>query len=169
MVLKVEYAGFSILFAGDTNKGAWESIVKHYDDQLLLSSVLHASHHGSRTFFKKKCEDDPAWTDHLDAIDPTTVVISVGELNTHGHPHPDMLKEYRTRVAAENVYRTDSNLSITLRLNKLGKATWEMDDAEFQQKYELPDPDDDGKGEAARKTSAAILSRTRLGDKSPTA
>jgi competence protein ComEC len=172
MVLKLEYAGFSVMFSGDTNKGAWESIVKHYDEAQLRSNVLHASHHASRTFFKKKCEEDEAWKKHLDAISPESIVISVGAENPHGHPHPDMLKEYEARAGKTNVYRTDQNLTVTLTVDESGHATWEMDDEEFQKKYELPDPGDDGdagKREAAERTSAAILSKTRLGDKSPTA
>lgn len=172
MVLKVSWAGQSVLFAGDSNRAAWESIVKHYkDDGLLKADVLRASHHGSRTFFKKNKDDEP-YTDHLDEIDPEAVVISVGADNAHEHPHEDALELYGDRT----IYRTDENLTVMLTIDEEGNKSWEMDDEEFQEKYQLPDPDDDGDGDSGNgksgKKAAAwsgVASRTKLGDRSPTA
>ena len=180
MVVRVSYAGRAVMFTGDSHKGAWESIVKHYEDDLLKADVLHASHHGSRTFYKKRCADDPAWTKHLDVINPTDVVISVGAENGHDHPHGDMLKEYEKRVGGEHVYRTDEQLTIVLTIDEDGTMDWQADDPDnLQDKYELPTPDDDGSdgngggsgGKKAQTTGWAgvLSSKTTLGDKSITA
>jgi competence protein ComEC len=176
MALKVSYAGRAVILTGDSNRAAWESIVKHYDtDGLLAADVLHASHHGSRTFFKK-CEDDEPYTAHLDTMDPDYVVISVGANNGHDHPHEDALGLYRDGGRA--VYRTDENLTVVLTIDENRSMTWEMDDEDFQAKYQLPDPDedeqddedsDDERALAASKWGTAVISRTRLGDSSPTA
>jgi len=173
MVLKVSYADRLVLLVGDSNKAAWESIVKHYnEDDLLKADVLHASHHGSRTFFKKKKEDD-AWTDHLDSIDPDVVIISVGADNPHEHPHSDALKLYED--ADCEIYRTDEHLTIVLTISADGTMSWTTDDQDFQDKYQLPDPDDDNDGEGGKQESASkswgtpLTSRTKLGDRSPTA
>lgn len=175
MVLKVTYAGRSVMLTGDSTKAAWESIVKHYDDDGLLDTdVLHASHHGSRTFFRKS-KDEDMYTAHLDAMDPDVVVISVGENNTHGHPEDDALAEYKKKQ--RTVYRTDENLTVVLTIDEDGNMEWETDDEDFQSKYELPDPDDDGgdggkqedKKAAVKSYVSAGQSRTRLPDKSPTA
>lgn len=176
MVLKVSYAGRSVLLTGDSNKAAWESIVKYYNkDGLLEADVLHASHHGSRTFFKKS-KEDAAYTDHLDAIDPDAVVISVGAENEHEHPHDDALKLYND--GAHDIYRTDEHLTIVLTIDEHGTMSWETDDQEFQDTYQLPDPDDEGNGDdgkggqresASKSWGAPLVSKTRLGDRSPTA
>ena len=146
MVLKITYKGIAIMFAGDSHKRAWESIVKHYDTKDLKSFALHASHHGSRTFFKTKKVDDKAWTGHLDAIDPEYIVVSVGGDNEHDHPHDDMMKEYNARVTAANVYRNDSDLTVVLTIKSDGSTTWSHGDEEFQKKYELrSDEKDEGR------------------------
>lgn len=178
MVLRFTYAGRSVMITGDSHRAAWESIVKHYDEDVLQCDVLRASHHGSRTFFKQRCEEDEAYTAHLDAMEPEVVVISVGEGNTHDHPHDDMLEEYEERVGSDNVLRTDERFTIVLTIDEDGTLEWAMDDEDFQAEYELPDGDDDGddeedggrgRAERASAVSARVVSKTRLGDKSPTA
>lgn len=176
MVIKVSYAGKMVLLTGDSNKAAWESIVKYYgEDGLLKADVLHASHHGSYTFFKEP-KDDDEYTEHLDLIDPSIVVISVGAENGYGHPDDDALELYKENK--RTVYRTDENLTIVLTIDEDGTMTWEMDDEDFQNAYQLPDPDtaddDDDKGGGQRESvtkawGPALVSRTKLGDRSPTA
>jgi len=174
MVLKVSYAGVSVMFTGDSSKAAWESIMKHYNkDGLLKAQVLHASHHGSRTFFKKKAEDDDEYTAHLDAIGPESLVISVGAKNEHKHPHPDALKLYQKRISTSKTYRTDVNHTVELTIDEAGHMTWSEMGTAFQKEYELPDPETDsddsdrGAGRRAVAASAAIVSKTRLGTRVP--
>jgi len=177
MVLRVSYAGRAVMLTGDSSRAAWENIVKHYNKNgALKADALHASHHGSRTYFKKDKEDE-AWTEHLEAIDPGFVIVSVGADNEHEHPHDDALELYDN--GEREIYRTDENLTIVLTVDEDGNMAWEMDDQDFQDKYQLPDPDDDNdddrgnsgskNGKAAKNWGAAIVSKTRLGDSSPTA
>lgn len=141
MVLKIGYAGRSVMLTGDSSKAAWESIMKHYNrDGLLAADVLSASHHGSRTFFRRT-EDDDVYRDHLDTVDPDAVVISVGADNPHGHPHDDALEEYEQDDP--EIYRTDQDLTVVLTIEKDGKMSWEFNDEGFQDRYELERKDDD--------------------------
>jgi len=108
LVLKVEFAGNSVLFTGDTTWRAWsERIVPDYPD-LLPATILHGSHHGSRTFFMDS-PDDEAYTEHVKRISPDITIIPVG-LNSHGHPHQealDVYEEHTFRRSATQVMRTD--------------------------------------------------------------
>ncbi|MBI3568896.1 MAG: MBL fold metallo-hydrolase [Gemmatimonadetes bacterium] len=169
-VLKLTYGGTSILLTGDSNLGAWKSIVKHYGGD-LQAHVLSASHHGSRTFYKAATEDDEAYTEHLDAIAPETVVISVGADNPHDHPHTDMRKEYESRAS---VLHTADNLTVVATVSAEGAVTLAHGDADFQDTYQLPAPDDEKQSaakcaSAAAPAAATLTSRTRLGDVSKTA
>lgn len=103
MVLKVEYQGNSIMFAGDSDYEGWKDrIVPHYSgdksgtNNLLKSTFLHASHHCSHTFFTENSDDekDKYYTRHLEEISPIVTIISVGESNQHGLPHPTSLSFY---------------------------------------------------------------------------
>jgi beta-lactamase superfamily II metal-dependent hydrolase len=104
-IFKIEYADNSILFAGDSNRDNWEDrIVPHYSDDkiidgvkqsnLLKSTILHASHHGSKYFFVKKNNDDDKYERSIDKIKPRFTCISVGNNNNHGHPHKIALDIY---------------------------------------------------------------------------
>jgi beta-lactamase superfamily II metal-dependent hydrolase len=170
MVLKMTYGGTAVMFTGDSHMAAWQSIVKSYDKNgQLEAAVLHASHHGSRTFFKQSCEEDEPWTDHLDAINPTHLVVSVGRDNGYGHPDGDMMDEYESRIDANNIYRTDEDLSMFLSIDEQGFLEWgARADEEFQEQYELPDDRKDDKQEdwgssgLAKAWVAATSSKTRL-------
>lgn len=151
MALKFEYKGVSVMLTGDSNLPAWERIVGYYKDQsdendlgVLKTQVLHASHHGSRTFVKND-EKDKAWTDALDAIDPERIVISVGEKNKHDHPHKDMIKIYEKQASAENVLQTMDSGTFVLRVT--GKDNYELQsDTSYAAKYGWDHDDDDGGG-----------------------
>ena len=74
-VYRLTVDGVSVMLTGDSDLAAWQRIVGYYDDQtddddlaVLGSQVLHASHHGSRSFLKVAKGDDP-WMDALDAMD----------------------------------------------------------------------------------------------------
>jgi competence protein ComEC len=107
MVLKMSFCNFDILLTGDSSKACWERINKHYAD-LLPSKILHASHHGSRTFFKKGEDDEEPLTDHLTKIDPEYLVVSVSHPSKHDHPHKDAMELYGEVVKNKNVRYTES-------------------------------------------------------------
>lgn len=154
MVLKFEYQGYSVMLAGDSNLLAWQRIHGYYEGRtddndldVLKADVLHASHHGSRTFVKDNEVDEP-WLDALEVIDPEYVVVSVGAQNRHDHPHDDMMKLYRDQVPdADNVTETQHAKTIVYRVESSGSAQAPYaDDGTFESEYgwEDDDTDDDG-------------------------
>ncbi len=95
MILKIVADEMSVLLPGDSAVNQWrDRIVPNYDADLLEADVLVASHHGSRTFFKKDKDDDP-YEEAIEAIAPDYTLVSVGEGNDYDHPHEDALKLYQ--------------------------------------------------------------------------
>lgn len=130
IVFKIEYKGKSIVFTGDSSMEAWkERIVPYYSDDsekpnLLPSTFLHASHHGSYTFFKPKGnKDQQPYTDAIEKIDPKITIISVGEGNTHGHPDEDALEQYKKHTFNKQVYMTKDHGSLFVEIDESGDYT----------------------------------------------
>jgi competence protein ComEC len=154
-VYRLSVEGVSVMFAGDSNLPAWKRIVGYYEGEtdeqdlgVLASQVLHASHHGSRTFVKDS-KDDDAWLEALEAIDPKDVVISVGESNTHDHPHKDMLGAYEKQAGSEKVLQTMNGGTLVLEVTGQDSYELEADDS-FAENYGWDEDEDDGgsKGES---------------------
>ena len=66
--------------------------------------LLIAGHHGSKYSTSEAI---------LQAVTPETVIISVGEDNRYGHPHPELLDRLAAFGCA--VYRTDLHGTIIYR------------------------------------------------------
>lgn len=176
MVLRVEYSSNAILFTGDSDKETWQKITPIYSQadvdgktvNLLASDILHASHHGSRTFHKLDENDDEPYLESMDAIDPKVVIISVAAENQYDHPHPDALEMYETHVGKDNIHHTDENLTIICETDSNGEFSLVHDSGTIQDTYQLTsddeDPDDDKK---QPKQSGVTVgkSRTRLDEK----
>ncbi len=77
----------------------------------VRASLLKAGHHGSRFSTSRE------W---LEAVDPDTVVISVGAENRYNHPHPATLQ--RLQTAGIEVLRTDQLDGV--RLKSTGSGLW---------------------------------------------
>ena len=143
----------SVMLTGDSNLPAWRRIVGYYDGRtdendlsVLASQVLHASHHGSRTFVKDAKNDEP-WLEALEAMDPAEVVISVGEGNRHEHPHEDMLELYEDQVGAAGVLETKEDGTFVLEVT--GEATYTLAaDDSYAEQHGWDDDDDDGSGDS---------------------
>lgn len=90
----VTYGESTFLFTGDAEEEAEADILKNGID--IDCDVLKASHHGSSN------ANSSAF---LDAALPEYVVISCGEGNDYGHPHAEVLNEFRSRGI--KVFRTD--------------------------------------------------------------
>jgi Predicted hydrolase (metallo-beta-lactamase superfamily) len=134
VVLRVEYNGKSILFTGDSSMEAWkERIVPYYSDEsgrpnLLDSTILHVSHHGSYTFYKPKGKSkDEAYTDAIEKIDPEIAIISVGKDNRHGHPDEDALALYNKYTFNGQVYMAMDHGTIFLQIDEDGNYTIETE------------------------------------------
>jgi len=164
-VYRLTVDGVSLMLTGDSDLAAWQRIVGYYADRsdendlsVLGSSVLHASHHGSRTFVKAAKADDP-WMDALEAMDPDDIVISVGADNKHDHPHSDVLKLYQDQVGEDRVWQTMN--SETLVMTVTGEDAYKVEsDASFSEKYGWDD-DSDGGGEASTPSGGGSSGRTR--------
>lgn len=108
-VLRVQSDGLAILFPGDSGYESWKEILKYFEKKtaLLRSHILNASHHGSRSFFQDKAEDDP-YTDGLRAISPEKILLSsrVPDYSDDLPPHKDALEIYEEKVGAKNLFTT---------------------------------------------------------------
>lgn len=94
IVLKVQYGATSFLFSGDAEQSVENAIL---DNGYNAScTVLKVPHHGSDTSLSYR------W---LREAMPEYAVISVGENNSYGHPHENVLSKLQD--AGVTVYRTD--------------------------------------------------------------
>ncbi|MCK4648229.1 DNA internalization-related competence protein ComEC/Rec2 [bacterium] len=110
IVIKLEFGDISFLLTGDAEKEAEGEMVSRYSNK-LKSTVLKASHHGSRT---------GSSLNFLKAVKPQVAVISCGRKNKFGLPHKEVMDKL-ARFKAK-VYRTDYQGNITFTTN--GKKLW---------------------------------------------
>jgi competence protein ComEC len=127
LVLKMDYKNRSIVFSGDSSMEAWkERIVPYYSDEsgrsnLLDSTILHASHHGSYTFFKPKGKkDDEPYIEGLKKINPEITILSVGKNNNHDHPDKEALELYKKYTENEQVYETMKHGTLNVGIEDTG-------------------------------------------------
>ncbi|HTU61344.1 MAG TPA: ComEC/Rec2 family competence protein, partial [Polyangiales bacterium] len=80
-VIRIDYAGRSILFTGDIEGHAERKLVELAAP--LRADILKVPHHGSRTSSSEAL---------LQAIEPQIAVISAGAWNPYNHPHPEVLE-----------------------------------------------------------------------------
>ncbi len=114
VVVKIDYAGNSIMFPGDSGVVIWKDKILPIYKGLLETTVLLASHHGSRSFFIDTSIEDYTiedfYTDHLKVIAPKFVFISVGKDNPHGLPDSDAVKVYRAHCPKDATARVVPSL-----------------------------------------------------------
>lgn len=111
VILRVVCAGSTAVFTGDASSAVEDRILASGHE--LRARLFKAGHHGSRSS-----------TSHafLRAVGPTVAVISVGEKNRYGHPHPAVLE--RLKMANIEVFRTD--LLGTIRFQSDGSGGWRL-------------------------------------------
>lgn len=153
LVLKIEYADQAVILTGDSNSACWKRIADYYPEQteadILDAEVLHASHHGSRTFVKEGGKDSEAWLDALELISPAKVIVSVGEDNRHSHPHEDMMEIYRNEAGDDNVHETRLDGTLVFEVEDDGNGQLIADTGTYRDEYgwdddDSGDDDDDG-------------------------
>lgn len=111
--IRLVYGENSFLICGDA--GEKSEVAMLASGVPLNSDVYLASHHGS---------DGSSSTEFLEAVMPETVVFSVGEGNSYGHPSERVLNSV-AETGAE-VYRTD--LQGTIRVTSDGhKLSWNVE------------------------------------------
>ena len=107
VVLKLEYAGKSFLFTGDSEKQAERDMVSNFGEE-LKSDVLKVSHHGSQ---------NSTTDEFLQYVSPQYAVISVGK-NSNNLPSRACLD--RLKENGINIYRTDLQGNISFTVSKNG-------------------------------------------------
>lgn len=101
-VLRLTYGERSFLFTGDAEAVSEKEMLKNGMD--LSADVLKAGHHGSSTSSTEK---------FIEKVNPEYAIIEVGEDNSYGHPHEEILE----RLRKTKIYRTDIHGDITVECN----------------------------------------------------
>lgn len=103
-VLKVSTDKFSVLLSADIEKKAEKQLVK-YQREKLKSDILISPHHGSKTSSTQV---------FLDAVSPSTIVVSSGYKNRFNHPAQKIVDRYK----ANNIKIINNNCAgqITIKL-----------------------------------------------------
>jgi competence protein ComEC len=105
-VIYFKLYNYKFLLMGDAGIQREKDIIKKY--KLTNIDFLKIGHHGSNTSSSKE---------FIDSIKPKTCLISVGKNNRYGLPKKNVLKTLNYYC---NIYRTDINGSIEIKLNKNG-------------------------------------------------
>lgn len=99
-VLRLDYAGRSLILAGDAESEAWDSIESNVDTDVLDCDVLKAAHHGRKSGYSESATD---------LMDPSLVICSVGK-----KPGTDASDDYRAHGA--EVLSTRYNGTLLMRI-----------------------------------------------------
>lgn len=105
LMLRVAYAGRSVLFAGDAEEWAEAYLLERSPPGSLKSDVVKVGHHGSRT------SSGPAF---VTATQPAHVVYCTGRRNQFGFPHPTVAA--RWAQAGATAWNTGTDGLVTLRI-----------------------------------------------------
>ena len=103
-VLRVEYAGHSLLLPGDIGADRERELLRYWGPA-LGSDWLLAGHHGSDTSSSR------SW---LKTVRPRYALFSHGYRNRFGHPHPRVIARYRESGVQLLQTATRGALEITL-------------------------------------------------------
>lgn len=173
-VLKFTYGkqAKSILMTGDSDKAAWNDHITEYHKKNLPSSVLSASHHGSRSFFKNGKDDEDIYETHMETIQPTYLIISAPKQSDspHGHPHDDAMDLYKKHVDEDGIFHLGSKpYSLIVDIDEEGALEITTDEeliATYGKGNDDDENDDGGKTESDPYRNIYIGSQTtRLDDK----
>lgn len=116
IITKLTYHDFSVLLTGDIEEEHERDLLAAHcptgptDCPNLQSTILKVPHHGSKSGLLP---------DFLAAVRPKAAIISCGQGNPYGHPHPSILQ--RLSAAAIPTFRTDTEG--TIRVDADGQVT----------------------------------------------
>ena len=110
IVAKLVYGGESFLLTGDAELKTENALIQ-LDGDNLVSNVLKAGHHGSKT---------SSSLSFVEKVFPTYAIISAGLDNSYGHPHEEVLARFRnlgseilnTALVGSIVFQTDGETLI---------------------------------------------------------
>jgi len=115
LVVKVEAGRSSLLFTGDIEAEAEESLIPL--GKWLRSDIIKVPHHGGRTSSSEG---------FIKAVSPQAAVISLGKYNSYHHPHPATIERYK--AAGVRIYRTDIDGAVIVNLKDNGFSIQTYDD-----------------------------------------
>jgi competence protein ComEC len=101
MVLRLSYGQTSFLFTGDIGQKAEQDILENM--RMIKSDILKSPHHGSLSSSSEE---------FLSAVNPSVIVICIGENNRYNFPNPIILQRYNEQGAT--LYRTDTHGAIEI-------------------------------------------------------
>jgi len=101
LVVRLEHGNLALLLPGDIERQVETELSSR--GELQRAEFLKVPHHGSRTSTSNEL---------VAAMKPQMAVVSVGETNPFGHPHPEVIG--RLRAAGVRVLRTDRNGAVTV-------------------------------------------------------
>ncbi len=101
MVFRLSYGQTSFLFTGDIGQMAEQNILENWGP--IQSDILKSPHHGSLS---------SSTDEFLSAVNPSVIVICVGENNRFNFPDPIILKRYSDKGV--DLYRTDTHGAIEI-------------------------------------------------------
>lgn len=105
IVLSTQLGGLTWLFMGDAEQEAESNLLKYRSH--LQADVLKVGHHGSKTSTSDEL---------LQHVNPKVALISVGESNTYGHPHEEVITRLQENGIV--VLRTDEHGSIEFKFTR---------------------------------------------------
>jgi competence protein ComEC len=111
-VLRLTYRGIVVIFGGDAEDKAWDSIVDHYGDNLKCN-VLKASHHGRDSGYHQEA---------VKRMNPDYTIVSVGK-----KPSTDASNKYRQYSKEVWSTRWRGNITLTIPDNEQAKISSEYD------------------------------------------
>lgn len=104
VVAKLSHGDVSFLFTADIYSPGETFLLDSGVD--LDATVLKVAHQGSRYSSSEE---------FLQAVSPRVAIISAGEDNRFGHPHPETLERLESLPSAPAILRTDMHGTVTLR------------------------------------------------------
>ena len=120
IVVKLTHGESTFLLTGDMEVAAENDMLDYWEDRMDWNvDILKSGHHGSSTSSGYR---------FLYETDPEYIVISVGEGNTYGHPHEEVISRYKD--AGIPMFRTDE-LGTVLAVSDGNEITitWEKQNA----------------------------------------
>ncbi len=112
VVMRLTYKETSVMLMGDASAETEKLILATTDQATLVSDILKLGHHGSRTSTSEE------W---LDSVSSSIAIVSAGEDNTYGHPHPEIIERLAER-------------GIEVKETKDGTITYYSDGVEWKEK-----------------------------------
>lgn len=109
IVLRLVYGDFSLLLTGGAGAEAEEFMLA--EGRVMPATILKAAQHGS---------DRATGEEWLTAVQPQIVIISVGEENRFGQPHPELLE----RIAQSGALLLRTDQAGTIQITTDGQQLW---------------------------------------------